>query len=944
MKKASLKSVLLVASSCLLLSGVMVAGTAVAYSYDSLLDVFFTKSEYVQNENETELCESVVKEGIVLLKNEDKALPLKGSETKVALLGQNSVDFVYGGSGSGSVDTSTAPDMKTAFEAAGFTVNQKLWDFYTNGPGKNYRKKTPDEAGHGDFQINEVPQNVYTSDVLSSLDADDVGIVTIGRSGGESADLPLTDMPEGRKYLQLDANEEALLKMACSKFSKVILIVNANNPMELGFLNDEEFKNVKGAIWVGGVGQEGLKAVPKVLNGTVNPSGRLVDTYAYDSTSAPSYANMGNFSFTNSSVTNGTKYLVYGEGIYVGYRYYETRYEDVVLGNTTNFKYSNEVQFPFGYGLSYTTFEWNDFKVKETDDGKSFELSVEVVNAGSEPGKDVVEFYVQKPYTAGGVETASIELVGFAKTRELSHNGKQVVSVKVDKTELTSYDYKSAKTYVLDEGDYYFAVGTNSHTALNNVLALKGKTEANGMDENGDSSLAFKAFNQPSIDKDTYSKSKITNKTISNALDDVSINYYDDSFKYLSRSDWNGTFPVAYKNKAWEASTQLLNDLKFFNIESDTNDDASIAGANIKVGSTDTQYKVQDLMDAEYSDSRWDDIVNQLSFVQQGKLIRLGGYATQQVDRIGLPATQDKDGPSGISGTLVGGTSCMAWPAEVVMASTWNTNMIQNLGVCFGEDSISAGIAGVYGPGADIHRSPYSGRNFEYFSEDACLSSKMADSEMKGLRSKGVIAYVKHFALNDQETNRYGGAIFANEQAVREIFLKGFEGAVVGGEATAMMCAMNRVGARWVGAHKGMMNDILRDEWGYEGMVITDQASVPSMFYQDMISGLWAGTDMWLNTNSSYWSLDDYKSNNTVKYYMHRAAKNIVYSVTKSWAVNEAYKVSEEGIVIEDTSSTFKWRPLLWSVDGVIWAGSAALIALYLIKYLKGKETRHQIH
>lgn len=922
------------------LSAGLIVGTSIAYNYESLLDVFFSKSDYSATSAAKKLCEDVVAEGIVLLKNEDNALPLNDKENKVALFGQNSVDFVYGGSGSGAIDTSTALNLKQAFEEANFKVNNKLWDFYKSGPGSSYRKKTPDTAGHGSFAVNEVPQSAYTEDVIKSLD-DDVGIVVIGRSGGESADLPVNALPTGSLYLQIDANEKAMLELACSKYEKVVVILNTNNPMELGFLNDSKYANVKAAIWVGGVGQEGIRAIPKVLNGTYNPSGRLVDTYAYDSTSAPSFANMASASFTNSSVKNGTNYIVFGEGIYVGYRYYETRYEDVVLGNTTGFNYVEEVQFPFGYGQSYTTFEWSNFQVDNNADGKSFDLSVTVKNTGEVAGKDVVEFYLQKPYTAGGVETSAVELIEFAKTKVLEPNTEETVKVNVLKEDLTSYDYKTNKTYVLNAGDFYFSAGKNAHDGLNNILALKGKNTSHGMDYDGNSALAKLAFNNPAIDATTYSVSSVTNKPITNALDDADVNHYE-SFNYLSRNDWNGTFPTLFKDGRWEAPSQLLADLEFFDINNDTSDDEAIDAFTFISGSTATSYKVSDLINADYDDPKWDDLVSQLSYTQMTKLIRIGGYATQQLDKIGLPATTDKDGPSGISGSLVGGVSCMAWPAEVVMASTWNKEMIEKLGVLFGEDSITANVAGVYGPGANIHRSPYSGRNFEYFSEDPILSYKIAAHEIKGLRSKGVITYVKHFALNDQETNRYGAAIFANEQAIREIFTRGFKGAIVEGKSNALMVAMNRVGARWCGANKGMMNTLLREEWGFEGFSITDQASVPAMFYQDMISGLWAGTDMWLNTNSSYWSLSEYKNDKNVQYYVHQATKRIVYGITKSWAVNDSYKTSDGGEQIESKVSVLPWRAILWTVDCLVWTGTIALGTIFVINLIKNKKAKSE--
>lgn len=908
--KHPLRNAIIVTSVGTVLSAGLLIGTKIAYNYESLLDVYFTTSSYTANSSEKDVCRQVVEEGAVLLQNKDNALPLSANEKKLALLGQNSVDFVYGGAGSGSVDTSTAPRLKDALEEDGFTVNATLWDFYDSGAGKNYRKKTPDEAGHGTFEVNEVPASVYTDEVKASLNNDDVGICIVGRSGGESADLPYTALSTGSKYLQLDSNERDMIKLACSKFNKVILIVNCNNPVELGFLEEGEYANVKSVLWMGGVGQEGLRAVGKILNGTVNPSGRLVDTYAYDSTSAPATVNLGNYSITNSTVDRGDKYLVYGEGIYVGYRYYETRYEDVVLGNTSGYDYGKAVQFPFGFGLSYSTFDWTNFAVD--DKGDNYEVRVTVKNTGPLQGKDVVEIYAQKPYTAGGPEVASAELVGFEKTKLLNAGETTTVTVKVEKKDLATYDYKNHKTYVLGSGDYYLSAGHNVHDALNNILSVKGKSTADGMTANGNASLAKKVFAQASVDATTYSKA-VTGNTITNHMEDVDINHYD-SLNYLSRSDWAGTFPVTFKNGNWEGSATLLEDLKFFDVNSDTSDDAAVNAFTYRASSEETAYKVQDLVDAEPNDPRWDDLIAQLSYKQMTKLIRMGGYSTQQLDRIGLPKTQDKDGPSGISGTLVGGTSAMAWPAEVVMASTWNKVLIEQLGIHFGEDSIALGVAGVYGPGANIHRSPYSGRNFEYYSEDPKLSGSIGAAELKGLRRMGVITYTKHFALNDQETNRYGGAFFANEQAAREIFLKGFEQMVVEGKSNALMCAMNRAGTRWIGAHKGIMTDILRGEWGFQGFVITDQASVPAMFYQDHISGLWAGTNMWLNTSDSYWSLDDYKNDKTMQYYIHHRAKEIVYGITKSWAVDERYK-SNSGTSVATDTKTFPWRETIMAAD-----------------------------
>ena len=935
-KFLTIKKSIIFASLGGVLAIALAIGNYFAITYETLLNVVFSSSNYSVSEKEKEVCEEVEKEGLVLLKNEDNALPLSKDETNVALFGQDSVDFVYGGGGSGAVNVASAPTLKESFNKAGLTVNETLWSFYTSGPGKNYRKQTPTVSGDGEFKVNEVPVNLYTNDVLNSLKNDDVGVVVIGRGGGESADLPTGKLDTGYGYLELDKNERDTLKLACDNFSKVVVIINSSNAMELGFLDEEEFSNVKACIWTGAVGQEGIRAIGKIFTGEYNPSGRLVDTYAYDSQSAPSFMNFGDYTITNSNVTNGNKYIVYQEGIYVGYRYYETRYEDKILnqGNAGDYDYSTSVQFPFGYGLSYTTFTWENASIKENED--SFDFTVKVTNNGNAKGKDVIEVYMQSPYTdydkENGIEKSSVELAGFIKTNELEPGASEEYTINVEKDLLKTYDSKNAKTYVVDEGDYYFTLAKDAHEAINNILVEKDVDPDNlvGTYRND---LTFK-YEVSALDTTTYSTSKVTNEKITNQFDDVDINKYAEA-SYLSRNNWSDTFPkTSFANGSWTAPQELLDDLEFDrSAEIIDNPNATMPTFD----STKTNYKIQDLIDAPYDDPRWDDVVNQITKTQATRLIRMGGYQTIQIDRIGLPSTIDKDGPSGISGTLVGGTSCMAWPAEVVMASTWNVELIEEMGTLMGEDSIQAGVAGWYAPGVNIHRSPYSGRNFEYYSEDGFLSGKIGASEVKGVRSKGVIAYMKHFALNDQETNRYGGAIFANEQSIREVYLKGFEYVTTEGNVTAAMAAMNRIGARWVGAHKGIMTNVLRKEWGFEGMVITDQASSSSMFYQDMISGLANGTDLWLNTNSSFWSLDAYFDNPTVMTNVHNAAKNIIYSVTKSNAVID-YS-SENGGAHEFNSHGMQpWKIGLIVLDVVIFSLCLGAMSLPLISYLKNKK------
>ena len=928
---------------CAVLLAAIVVANYYADLYRELITVYLSGSGTVSSAESEALCQEIEEEGIVLLKN-DGVLPLKEGAA-ISLFGQDSVDFVYGGAGSGAVDTSKAPTLNQALSNAGFDVNPTLWDFYSTGPGKDYRKTTPDETGAGVFAVNEVPADVYTADVKSSFATyGDAALVCIGRSGGESSDIPTTPLASGYLYLELDKDELDMLSMACDSFDTVVLLLNSNNPIELGFLDEPAYENVKAVLWCGGVGQTGINAIGEVLAGTVNPSGHLVDTYAYDSLSAPSAANLGDYDIVNSTVENGKKYLVYAEGIYVGYRYYETRYEDAVLdqGNAGDFDYASEVQFPFGFGMSYTTFKWSDFNVDETND--SFEVSVTVANTGDRAGKDVVEVYLQSPYTDydrdNGVEKAAVVLAGFAKTGELEPGASETVTVSVAKELMKSYDAKGAGTYILDEGDYYVAAGQDAHDALNNILAAKGYTTSDGMTADGDEDMAWKTT-LDAMDSTTYAVSSATGTQIVNQFEDVDINYYDGEFTYLSRSDWTGTWPVTYQDGSWQAPGTLLNDLLW------KRDDSVVGSGSEEMPAFEqsTDMKVADVAGSEYTDEAWQELVESLTPDEAMLLTRLGGYATVQLDSIGLPATQDKDGPSGISGTLVGGQSATAYPVEVVMASTWNTELIERLGESVGDDSMATGVAGWYAPGVNIHRSPYSGRNFEYFSEDGFLSGKISAAEVRGTRSKGVLTYMKHYALNDQETNRYGASFFANEQAIREVFLKGFEYTVTEGDTNGAMASMNRLGATWSGSHKGLMTNVLRDEWGFEGCVITDQASVSAMFYQDMVSGLAAGTDMWLNTNKGFWKLSEYAEidgtvtdwtqNATVMANVQRSARNIIYAVSTTNAMANAGKASMPAA----------WEIALMVLTGLVALGSLFLIvwtAIRLAKTLKSKPKEEQ--
>lgn len=828
-----------------------------------------------------EVGSKIEEEGAVLLEN-NGALPLE-KNLKITLLGQDSADLVYGGGGAGSVDTEKAVDLYTALEDAGYSINPVTREFYEEGNGASYRKTVIDAYGNGEFAVNEVPVSEYTEEVKASFaDYNDAAIVLIGRSGGESADLTTGVLPSGYKYLELDENELNLIKMANANFDKVVVLLNTQNPIELGALTDLD---VDAVAWIGALGETGTYGLSALLDGDASFSGRLVDTYAYDSMSAPAMANFGSYTINGSEEAFGTNYMVYSEGIYVGYKYYETRYEDVVLGNesASNYDYNTMVQYPFGYGLSYTDFEYSNYAVQETD--STYEVSVDVKNIGEVPSKEVVQVYMQSPYTDydkdNSIEKSSVELVGYTKTDVIEAGKSQTVTVSVPKESMKVYDQYGHGTYIIDAGDYYFAVGKNSHDALNNILALKGYSESNGMDYAGNASLAA-SFNVAELDATTYAKSVATGYEVSNQFEDADIKHYDEDFKYLSRSNWSGTWPNTYADGSWNAPKDLIDAEAIIKVE-DTVKDAPVTG---KINDEYGKLNVAMLRDVDYSDPLWEVLIEQMSVTELDNLVRVGGYGTVSVDSIQLPATVDKDGTAGISSTLVGGENGMAYPPEIVLASTWNKELAEEFGKCIGEDSIVLKVAGWYAPAMNIHRTPYSGRNFEYYSEDGYLSGIMGAATVSGAQSKGAMVTIKHFALNDQETNRMGVSIFASEQAIREIYLKAFEAAVTDADAHGVMASMNRIGATWTGGHIGLMTDVLRNEWGFEGFVITDQASYNVFAYEDLREGLAAGTSLWLNSDSELWKLADEDMTNTVISNMQRAAKDIVFAISRSNAMN----------------------------------------------------------
>ncbi|HEM5309994.1 TPA: glycoside hydrolase family 3 protein [Streptococcus suis] len=954
----------------IILLGCTAIGTAVAnvyaLKYTPIINTYFGHTDYKIEDKESEgsttyfermYSDEVTRltadsaagkeaagEGIVLLKNNSE-LPLQ-SGSKVTLLGVTSANILYGGGGSGAVDTSTVPTMKTALEASGFEVNPQMWDFYTTGAAKDIKMDVPDIAGTGRYVIHEASMDLLTDKEKNSFSSyNDAAIVSISRSGGESSDLPKeydesyleamdvkgyvgdfhsdpVDSPEdiGRHYLELTSNEEKLIKYAKENFDKVVLVINSANPIDLGFIEDEEY-GVDAALWIGNPGQDGLYALADILNGTINPSGKLVDTYAYDQTGSPAFVNFG-LNSVESDDPRGTNYVVYQEGIYVGYKYYETRYEDSVLNqgnatanvgvtveNATKWNYEDEVQFPFGYGLSYTSFSHE--LVKHSSDENSYTFDVKVTNTGDEAGKEVVQLYMQSPYTeydkTAGIEKSSVQLVGFVKTEELAPGESGEYTITVDKENLKTYDITAnggEGGYIVEEGNYYFAIAMDAHSAVNHILEKKGITN---LPEEADSALVVE---EKVSSSDKFAVSTATGETITNQFTDTDMSTYDENFTYLSRSDWQATYPQLYQ---LELTEDIATGLE---IPTGTdNPDATMPQTGVDNGLT-----LAMMREVDFDDPLWDTFLDQLSPEEMYDLVRIGGYQTQAIASVGVPATVHVDGPAyvGVAG-LTGVTTkekTYAWSSEILLASTWNTDILYNMGQLIGEDALAQeelNFAGWYAPAMNIHRTAFSGRNFEYYSEDSFLSGQMGAATTKGATEKGLITFIKHFALNDQETSRAALLTFANEQAIREVYLAPFEESVVEGGALGIMAGMNRVGIAWAGNHTGLMTNVVRNEWGFDGIVVTDQASFPEAFpFMAIRGGLEAGTDLYLNTGTDNWQIEDYQNNPTVITQLRTASKHILYAVSRSLAMNGLSSTSVVKKVVP------LWQIWMYSADVVI--------------------------
>lgn len=844
------------------------------------------------------LVETIEGEGIVLAKNADAALPLPRG-ARITMLGRAAADPVYGGSGSGSVDVTTAINARTGLENAGFQVNDVAFQAIADFVGQEGNERSNivmDKPEESTYTIGEMPIANYNAIESSFADYNDAAVVFIGRGGGEGGDLTTNmegwdpNYEPGQHQLELNKDEKDLLALATSRFDTVIVVVNASTTMEMGPIQDDA--GIDGVLLIGSPGATGFNAVGTVLSGAVNPSGRTADIWARDFTKDPTFVNFGAFLYSNlapsytssalssvasnATVTTDAPFVNYQEGIYVGYRYYETAAAEGVIN------YSDAVVYPFGYGLSYTTFSQRITSSELGESDGNISVTVEVTNTGSAPGKDVVQLYYSAPYTKGGIEKSSIVLADFAKTEELAPGQSATITLSFPVEDMASYDYKNAGAYVLEKGDYRITLQADSHTVVE-----------------GASPVIYSVPDTVVFDEATPRASD--QEAATNRFDDVSGQFVDSAtagkILNMSRADFKGTFPTAPTEDLLQASQAATDGFAQYDAQ------AAAQASEVEMPTTgaSTELTLIDLRGKPYDDPQWEELLDSLTVDEMTSMLLNGAYNTEAIPSIAKPQTLDPDGPAGFSSFINSSINGTAYTSEVTLAQTWNTDMAYQMGLMLGNEAIYKGINGWYAPAVNLHRSPFAGRNFEYYSEDPLLSGDMAAAAANGVAQKGVYSTIKHFALNDQETNRVnnGIAVWANEQAIREIYLRPFEIAVknvtmpvsyiaddtgtlqetsVG--ATAMMSSFNRIGGTWAGGSKALMDDILRKEWGFKGFAITDFNLYDYMSPDQAIA---AGTDLTLSFAPSK-SFADTSSAYAVSN-IRQATKNILYTVANSNAM-----------------------------------------------------------
>lgn len=878
----------------------------------------------------TVLAKNIAEEGIVLLENNDNVLPV-AQGSKLNVFGWASTDAILGGAGSGSLnDAYDKISLLDSLKDAGIETNTELTKFYTD-----YKADRPVVGMWAqDWTLPEPNVSLYSQDLINNAkNFSDTAMVVISRSGGEGADLPANmpavvdgsfqdgttytagvyddtlnegnDWDAGDHYLQLTNREEEMIDLVCNNFDKVILVYNGANAFELGFIEDHP--QIKSALWVAGMGHVGMEALGEIVTGEVNPSGRTIDTYVYDFEKTPwfnnfgdfNYKNMDDFAYTSTGFTGveSTAYVSfvnYVEGIYVGYKFYETAALEGLID------YDKTVQYPFGYGLSYTSFKQEMGEITETDGDISFDVTV--TNTGDKAGKDVVEVYFNPPYTNGGIEKASANLVQFEKTGMLEPGASETVKISFAKEDMASYDYKDAKGYVLEAGDYQISINADSHNVLDSKTFTVGETITYNGSNNRESDLV----------------------TATNAFD-----YAQGDVTYLSRADAFANYeeatkaPTSYDMSA-EAKSTFYNISNYLTPEATAQDEDPNAAA-VTTGAS-TTLKLADLRGLEKNDPKWDELLNSMTLDDMNALISLGGYQTNSVDSIGKVRTNDCDGPASINNnfTQVGS---LGFPVGVTIAATFNKDLAHSFGDYIGKMANEMDVSGWYAPAMNIHRTAFAGRNFEYYSEDGVLSGYIASEACKGSWENGVYAYIKHFAMNDQEGNRCDMlCTWSNEQAIREIYLRPFELCVKNVDLCAVMSSFNYIGNRWAGGSSSLMKTVLRDEWGFNGFALTDYFGVYGYMSSDQ--AIRNGTDCMLVNYPTATNNVQFRETNGAQQAMREAAGNILYTVVNS----RAYAPENLNMGMA------KWKKIMIVVDVILGALLACGLYRMIKKYRSSKK------
>ena len=861
------------------------------------------------NEEAGKVAEEIMEDGIVLLKNES-LLPLNETK-KLNIFGWESINPAYGGAGSGGInDLYDIVSLNQGLENAGFSINQKLVDFYNNygadDPEMSIQKQS--------WTLPEPPVDTYSDELIKSAkEYSDVAVVVLSRKAGEGHnDIPMDvrkaaydnnsdeydDFPEGEHYLQLSQTERDMVDMVCSNFDNVIVVYNGANQFELGFA--DEYPQIKSVVWCPGTGNVGFNALGKVFSGEVNPSGKTPDTFIYDMTTAPWWNNAEKTEYTNladmavEGMNAGTAQVYapaftnYVEGIYVGYKYYETAAQEGAID------YDKTVQYPFGYGLSYTEFEQKMGELEEKDGQIS--VDVEVTNTGDVAGKDVVEVYYKPPYTNGGIEKSSANLIEFEKTNLLQPGESQTVTVTFSIEDMASYDENNAKAYVLEKGDYVISINSDSHTVLD----------------------------QKTYTADTDVVYEEENKRVSD--DTAATNVFEDAkgdVTYLSRADHFANYEEA---TAAPASAELGEPyVSEYHLNSNFDKTTYLNDEDVMpTTGADNGLTLADMRDADYDDPRWEKLLDQLTVDEMANMIAMAGYQTAAMDSVGKVATLDFDGPAAINNNFTG-VGSIGFPIEVVVASTWNKELAQAWGECMGKISQEMGAEGWYAPGMNTHRTAFGARNYEYFSEDGVLAGNMGAKAVEGARKYGVYSYIKHFAM--YEGNAKMVSVWSNEQAIREIYLKPFEISVKQGGANAVMVSWSFLGDKWTGESSNLMNTVLRDEWGFRGMALTDFFRNNGHGFMNADAALANGVDAMLSTFNGEENNVANSEHPTSVLQMRNACKNVMYTVVSSWA----YDGEHEKTGMEN------WKKVGIGIDIVIAFFMAGTEVLVIRGYKKRK-------